>query len=190
MEVVRKQFGGEDCISCCPVQIECDCSLIECVHLFGAYALNRNRDQYTGRLSQEIIKASHSLMGLAVYGTIERPIIDGVIKVDFGRTLIQSYIEHWDWDEGDARTYLQEIYRILHEDWECFKTDCGCDAGNENRVDCQVLDCVMTSIMEFIQIGLTGRAPYTLKEWGEGGICGVCYQDCDGQPYIFDKTAP
>lgn len=189
MEVVRKQYGGEDCIACCPVRIECDCDLIECVHLFGVYAINRNREQYTGHLSQEVIKANHALMGLVVFGTIERPIIDGEIKVDFGRTLIKSYIDSWGWDEGDSRTYLQEIYRILHEYWECFKTDCGCAEGNENRVDCQALDCIMTSIQEFIQIGLTGRPPYTLKEWAEGGICGVCYQDCEGEPYVFDKTA-
>ena len=128
-------------------------------------------------------------MGLIVYGTIERPIIDGDIKVDFGRTLIKSYIDTWGWDEGDARTHFQEIYRVLHEFWECFKIECGCDEANENRVDCQSVDCVMTSIESFIQIGLTGNAPYTLQEWAEGGLCGQAYQDCEGDAFIFDKTA-
>ena len=187
MRVFNNQSGGSECISCCPVEIACDCTMIECVHLFSVFALNKNADVYTGRLSEEVIKSTHKLMGLAVFGTIERRVDsnDNAV-VDFGRSLIQSYIENWAWQESDARVYLQEIYRVLHPFWEEFKQTCGCDEENENRVDCQALDCLMTAIEEFLHIGLRQRPPFTLEEWGQSGLCGVTYKDCEGNDYVFE----
>ena len=188
MQVFNQQSGGSDCIACCPVEIQCDCSLLECVHLFTTFALNKNKLVYTDRLSQEVANSLIWLNGFALLGTIERPVdSNGNPNVNFGRSLLSAFITNWAWDEGDLRTIVQEHYRILEQLWGDFKTDCGCDEGNLANVDCQALDCVMTTLEEFIQIGLTNRPPRSLEEFAYGGLCGVCYQDCDGSDYIFEK---
>jgi len=187
MRVYNQQSGGEGCIQCCPVEIACDCTLLECLHLFATFALNKNADVYTGRLSEEVVAAVENLIGIGFLGTIERRVdSDDNAVVDFGRSYIQSLIENWAVQESFYRTRLQEIYRVLHPFWEDFKLTCGCDEENENRVDCQSLDCLMTAIFEFINIGIEQRPPFTLKEWAQGGLCGVCYQDCEGDDYIFE----
>jgi len=188
MQVFNTQSGGSGCIQCCPVSIECDCSLLECVHLFSVFALNKNKQVYTLSLSQEVADSLIWLNGFAMLGTIERRVdSNGNDVVDFGRSLLNAYVNNWAWDEGDLRVKVQEHYRILEPFWHEFKTTCECDEANENRVDCQALDCVMTTLEEFIQIGLRNRPPYTLEEFSNGGLCGVCYQDCEGNDYIFEK---
>ena len=186
MLTYRKQFEGEDCIQCCPVHVLEGCAIPDCVHIFAAYVHNVNEQVYTGRLSEEVTEQLENLVGIMYFGVKEARDSGGVPQVDFGRSYIASIIIDRAVQESFYRTRLQEIYRVLHPFWESFKETCGCDEENVNRVDCLELDCLMTAIEEFLHIGLRQRPPYSLEEWRDGGLCGTCYQDCEGEDYIFE----
>ncbi len=184
-----KPYGGEDCITCCEVQMECDCDLLSCVMYFYTYALNVNKAQYTGHLANEVAFYGMKLVGFAALGSYERPVIGGLAQVTFGRSLVQALIDEWQVEGTDMQTELQEIYRIFSPYLDAYLANaCGCPESEENKVTCDALKCVMETIRSFGTIGIETKPPYTLKEWAEGGLCGVCYTDCEGGSYTFNKA--
>ena len=178
---VNIEGKGAECISCCPVEVSCDCSLYECVLQFNTYAQNLARTAHFGHTSTEIECEMDVLLGLATKGTYEKPIRNGVAVPDFGRSYIHGLLTKWDVNASELQEKYQRTYRVLHPYVECFLADpCACDEANEQREECQALACVFYTIESFF-MGFD-----SLEEWANGGLCGVCYQDCNGNDFIFD----
>jgi hypothetical protein len=184
-----KKCGGEDCITCCPVDLTCSCDLLDCVMDFVRYAMNVNSVEYTGYTASEVFFKGMKLVGFAGLGTYERPVIDGVPNVTFGRSLVESAIQNWAINPDEMQLCLNELDRVFTPFLDGYLVNaCACDQSNEEKIACDSLKYIMATIRTFGNIGLTGKPPHTLKEWAEGGICGVCYEDCNGDPYIFEKA--
>jgi len=177
---VNIEGKGADCISCCEIEYSCDCSLFECVLKFNIYAQNLAKTAHFGHTSTEIDCAMDVLISLAAKGTYEKPIDSaGNAQADFGRSYIHGLITKWDVNPSELQTKYQETFRVLHPYVECYLADpCACDEANAQREECQALACVFYTIESFF-MGFD-----SLEEWRAGSLCGVCYQDCNGNDFI------
>lgn len=179
---VNKEGLGADCISCCPIEVSCDCSLFECVIQFSTYAMNLNASDHFGHTSTEVDSALDCLLGLALKGTYEKPIVNGAGQADYGRSYIHGLIAKWDVNASNLQSKYQEVFRVLHPYVECYLADkCACDEANELRAECNALACLMYTIESFF-MGFDN-----FEEWRDGGLCGVCYKDCNGNDIVYSK---
>ena len=179
------QNGGEECITCCATFTECDCDIQSCVNDYIEYIGNVIHSENLGISSAEFMKAALLLSGFASMGTYWRPEVDGVVVNTFGRLLVRSDIEHHGTPGTEWRKWFNFILRVLdyqnfqsnplpalRDKW-CLEGRCDCNMAQRW---CDELECLFDGMRTYLEIGNTGNAPYTTKEW-ERKLCGVCYPE-------------